>query len=105
MRKIAITIESQSLFDTHKCTVSPSVAVNPPAVQYFKGVDKNVLTGSVTDNRLEQISKFIIQMLSSKEYPNPPICSIAESEPVTKYVQTLLHNLKYCKQSTRFFYA
>jgi len=106
MRKITISIEAQSLYDIHKCVVSPSVAVNPPASQYFKGTDKNPLTGSVTDFRMEQISRFVLQMLSSKEYPNPPICTKAAIESVVKkYVQTLLHNLKYCKQSTRCFYV
>jgi len=106
MKKITITIEARSLFDTHKCIVSPSVAVNPPAIQYFKGIDKSFPSGNITDNRLKQISEFIIQMLSSKEYPNPPVCSKLKSEMIAKkYVKVLLHNLRYCKKSTRSLYA
>ena len=96
-----ITIEAISPTDYHKCIVSPSVAVNPPAFQYFKGVNKNFISDTITDNRKEQISNFIITMLSSKNYPNPPICSVTKAKQIVKCVPELLNNLKYCKRTTK----
>jgi hypothetical protein len=59
--------------------VTPSVVVNPPAIQYFKGVDHDWVGGGFkdTDNRFLQMKENVILVLSSKEYPNPPICSKA----------------------------
>jgi len=81
---IRITIEALSLFATHKCTVSPSVAVNPPASQYFKGIDESFPSRTIIDNRFEEITGFVVRMLSSKEYPNPPVCSKAKAEMIAK---------------------
>jgi hypothetical protein len=95
--QITIIVEADSPERHHKCTITPSVAVNPPATQYFKGI-------SSEDNRLEQMTSFVITMLSSKEYPNPPICSERTAKKIAlEILPVLLKNLKYCKKSTRSF--
>ena len=75
--KVEITISTPHLFDIHKVTVSPSVAVNPPAIQYFRGIDHDYVNGNFSniDRRLPQIKDFILTMLSSEDYPNEPICN------------------------------
>jgi len=56
----------------------------------------------LNNNRLQQISGFVIQMLSSKEYSNPPVCSKTKASLITKeYIPILLKNLKFCKRSLR----
>jgi len=97
---ITITIEANSQTDYHKCIVSPSVAVNPPAIQYFKGINKNFPSGTITDNRKEQIADFIITMLSSKKYPNPQICSKKKAKEISECIPKLLENLRHCQRTT-----
>jgi len=74
---VTISISTLNLFDIHKLTITPSVVVNPPAVQYFKGVEHDWINGNWknTDNRFPQMKDHTITMLSSDDYPNSPICS------------------------------
>lgn len=76
MKKISVTITISALskWDIHKLTITPSVAVNPPAIQYFTGVQRNLYSNTLIDNRFLQMKSDVITMLSSDEYPNPPIC-------------------------------
>lgn len=96
---ITITIEAQSPEDCHKCTVVPSVAVNPPAVQYFKGVTKDFFSNKIVDNREKQISGFVVQMLSSEDYPNPQICSKTKAKAIARFIPKLLDNLQHSQKT------
>ena len=86
--KITITISALSRELTHKLTITPSVAVNPPAIQYFKGVQwepfkrNDRITIDCLDNRFEQMKNHVVIMLSSIEYPNPEICTKEQAENV-----------------------
>jgi hypothetical protein len=100
---ISITLEALSPSEQHKCTVIPSVAVNPPAIQYFKGLEKVFFTDTIKDNRKEQISSFVITMLSSKDYPNPQICSKTKAKEIAKCIPRLIENLRHTKKTTVTF--
>jgi len=101
---ITITIEAKDPYSTHKCIITPSVAVNPPAFQYFKGIQKDFCFASPRkteeiDERLKEITSFIVIMLSSKDYPNPPICSEKEAISLAqKHVPSLLNKIKHCQK-------
>jgi hypothetical protein len=102
MKTITIIIEALSPYDIHKCTVTPSVVVNPPAIQYFRGIGHVLFfTDREKDNRKEEITDFILKCLSSKEYSNPPICSKRKAEKsVINRLPSALLNLKYTTKTT-----
>jgi hypothetical protein len=96
MTTITIKIFALSKHDHHKVTVDPSVAVNPPAFQYFSGVKLDWTNGqfNLTDYRFKQIKDFVVTMLSSKEYPNPVICSKKKAtEFADKYLPLMLKKI------------
>jgi len=95
---ITIKIFTLSKNDHHKVTIDPSVAVNPPAFQYFSGIilDWNNAQNkrTETDNRFEMMKFFVIRMLSSKEYPNPQICSKRKATKIAnKYLPIMLKKI------------
>ena len=95
--KINLSVSAFSSFDIHKLTISPSVAVNPPAIQYFKGVVRDWTNGNFKndDNRFAQMKENIVTMLSSDEYPNPPICSKRTASKIAdKLLPKMLRKIK-----------
>lgn len=104
MTLVTVTLEASSQHDTHKCSVDPSVVVNPPAIQYFKGVTYDAFTLKLKqpeDNREKQITEFIVKVLSSKQYPNPPICSEHKARQFAKtHVAEMLRKLKHTTKTT-----
>ncbi|MDD5649793.1 MAG: hypothetical protein PHF86_05135 [Candidatus Nanoarchaeia archaeon] len=102
MKTITITIEASSPQDTHKCTVDPSVVVNPPAIQYFKGIEYALFgKKQPRDDRKTEIIKHIVTCLSSKDYPNPPICSERKARKLAnEHVGSLLEKLKHTTKTT-----
>lgn len=98
MKTIRISVEAPSPYDHHKLIITPSVAVNPPGIQFFKGINHEWTGGKLIehDNRVEQMSAFIITMLSSKDYPNAPITTKATATKIAKtYLPGLIENIKY----------
>jgi len=102
MQSITITIEAKNREFHHKITLFPSVAVNPPAIGYYSGVKKSWAGQFIeTDNRLESFTDFIVTMLSSDKYPNPPICSRRKASQIAKQnLPKLIKNLKHTKRTS-----
>lgn len=100
---IVITIEAADKYSLHKLIVTPSVVVNPPAFQYVKGVKRDFdfatkQMGEI-DERLELLIPEVVNMLSSKTYPNSPICCERRAKQIArKYLPELLKKID--KQQT-----
>jgi hypothetical protein len=92
MKEITITIWAQDKHCQHKVTVEPSVVVNTPAFQYFAGVNR--MEGRPDIRELE-MTKFILTMLASKSYQNPPVCTIRQAcQVANKCLPVLLKKIK-----------
>jgi hypothetical protein len=109
--EITITIEASTPSSHHKIIVTPSVAVNPPAFQYYKGIQTVFNFHDLSkkekpiDNRLIEMIGFIVLMLSSTEYPNPQICSKTKATKIAKlYLPNLLKKLKNCEKVSKTFF-
>jgi len=85
---VTVTISAQNKYCQHKVTIEPSVA---PALQYFCGVSQ---MEKGTDNRELQMTKFVLTMLASKDYQNPPICTIRQAQKVASCIPVLLKKIK-----------
>jgi len=94
MTTITLTLSAQNKYSIHKLTLTPSVAVNPPAIQYFHGMGYSGYYAA-SDYRFIQMKDWVIQMLSSKDYPNSPICSIKRAITIAnKLLPILLKRVK-----------
>ena len=94
---ITVKISAQNNFDSHKMTVEPSVVVNPPAIQYFKGINHDYRNNDWvnTDNREKEMKEHLIDVLSSDKYPNPQVCSKDTAIKVAKMIPVLLKKIKH----------
>lgn len=67
--QIKLTLElGKSEFHTFKAVLSPSHAVNPPAIQYIRGKRRHWgASANVTDKRAEDLTRFIWDLLTRAE--------------------------------------
>lgn len=98
---ITFSIFAHDKYDSHKCVIDPSVAVNPPAFQYFSGVKQNYQfmnddgKATETDNRFKEMVGWVELMLASEEYPTPSICSRTTAKRTAKIiVRQMLNELE-----------
>jgi len=105
MKTITITIQAMNKYTDHKLIIDPSVAVNPPYIQYFEGVNRAFNGLPEIDNRYSNMKAHVIRALSSILYPNPPICSESRAEKIARVsLRTLLKKIDKSKSKEEFLF-